>query len=455
MLLLDDTIAALASPAGGAARGIVRISGPSALQCAARCAPAANLATLGPTQAPISLPAVLDAAGGLPCELYIWPGRRSYTREPLVEIHTLGSPPLLDLVLSAVCRAGARPARPGEFTLRAFLAGRIDLTQAEAVLGVIDAADARMLDRALCQLAGGLATPLGALRGDLLDLLADLEAGLDFADERLDFVSPAELIARLDSAGQALARIAGQLAGRDRQGEMARVVLVGRPNVGKSSLFNALAGRSAALVADSAGTTRDYLTAEVDCEGVTVLLVDTAGIDSEAEVGGISKAAQGMTDRQIGDAQLLLLCLDRGRSPTEREQTLLASDRTLLVLTKCDLSPEPPTVQESFPAHRTALHTSARTGAGLSELRRAVCHRLQEAAAETAAVPATAVRCRDSIAKAQSALERAYDLASRQGDEVLIAAELRASLEELGAVAGQVFTDDLLDRIFTRFCIGK
>ena len=182
-------------------------------------------------------------ASPLPCELYLWPGKRSYTGQPVAEVHTLGSPPLLEAVVRAVCRGGARPAEPGEFTLRAFLAGRIDLTQAEAVLGVIDATGNAELDAALKQLAGGLAGPLRLLRSDLLDLLAHVEAGLDFADEDLPFIKAEELLKRLDEAAAEVDRLARQLAFRGEAVVRVRVAPCGRPNAGKSSLFNALTGR--------------------------------------------------------------------------------------------------------------------------------------------------------------------------------------------------------------------
>src|SRR5262249_27089380 len=270
----------------------------------------------------------------LPCDLFLWPTRRSYTRQPLAEVHTFGSPPLLDAVLRALCDAGARLARPGEFTLRAFLAGRIDLMQAEAVLGVIDAADRRQLQSALEQLAGGLSRPLNGLRNDLLDLLADLEAGLDFVEEDIRFVSPEELAARLKSALDLLEQSSCQLAARGTGDGLARVALAGAPNAGKSSLFNALVGNSAAIVSAHPGTTRDYLVAKIDADGLPIELVDTAGVDTtcserlpwrseissdqhrpsgSAETSAetsIAASAQARARQQREQAGLRLLCVD-------------------------------------------------------------------------------------------------------------------------------------------------
>ncbi len=243
---------------------------------------------------------------GVPCDLFLWPGNRSYTREPVAELHTVGSPPVLQAVLAGACRAGARLAEPGEFTLRAFLAGRLDLTQAEAVLGVIDAGGADELQAALAQLAGGFARPLHQLREDLVQLLAELEAGLDFVEEDIRFISQQAVLARLESAGSLLATVTQQLASRYAARELPQVALVGPPNVGKSSLFNALVERFGdndgskakrtmpALVSARRGTTRDYLTAMISLDGVRCELVDTAGVDgSDANlVKSIAAAAQ-------------------------------------------------------------------------------------------------------------------------------------------------------------------
>ncbi len=315
---VDDTIVAIASAAGGAARGLVRLSGPKAASVAAslldpRAMPnqlpvaVANRSAAGATVADFSTvpPSVanasradLSAAGlvgagprvwpvtlqlpefysPLPADWFYWPPGRSYTGQEVVELHTIGSPPLLEALIRALCGAGARLARPGEFTLRAFLSGRIDLTQAEAVLGVIDAANRRQWEAAVRQLAGGLSRPLAELRADLLDLLADIEAGLDFAEEDIRFVTRDEIERRLSAAIEAAEGVARQLAGRRLDSDRLRAVLVGPPNAGKSSLFNALVQRPAALVAEVAGTTRDYLTAPLDCDGITWELIDTPGV---------------------------------------------------------------------------------------------------------------------------------------------------------------------------------
>jgi tRNA modification GTPase len=384
--------------------------------------------------------------------LYLWPTDRSYTCQPMGELHVLGSPPLVQAALRAVCAAGARLAEPGEFTMRAFLAGRLDLPQAEAVLAVIDAASQRELNVALTQLAGGLSGPLGELRDRLLNLLADLEAGLDFVDEDIEFVSDETLVAELEVAVERLKQIVARLDNRTVERGAARVVLYGYPNVGKSSLLNALAADNASIVTKLPGTTRDYVIRRLRLCGVTCELIDTAGVDSEPDDPLSQQAAGQMTKSQAERAHLKLLCLDASRPLNTWERGQLAASDTvprLLVLTKSDL-PRRTDLRES------AVETSSRTGAGLAALAREIANSLSDSStSETPVVSATSARCRDSLRLAEACLRRAHALVqTRQGEE-LVAAEVRVGLDELGKVVGSVYTEDVLDRIFSRFCIGK
>jgi tRNA modification GTPase len=382
---------------------------------------------------------------------------RSYTGQPVVEIHTIGSPPLLQAILQAVCTAGARLAGPGEFTLRAFLAGRIDLTQAEAVLGVIDADDGRSLNAALVQLAGGLARPLHRLRDDLLDLLAHIEAGFDFADEDLPFVTRHDLDARLADAENHIAAIERQLHTRGEPIDVVRAALIGRPNVGKSSLFNAVVGNAAALVSHHAGTTRDYLTADLDLDGIKCRLIDTAGLAHPPSAAshsenGIDRAAQLASETQRREADMQVICLDATRPPDEWEQAELDNNATtgqhIIVLTKCDAGRE-------LAGSIAGIRTSSVTGVGIDDLRNALRRKsLAAAGTHGGVVASTAARCRESLRLAVRSLQRAREVA-QAGQEELAAAEIRVALDELGRVVGVVYTDDLLDRIFSRFCIGK
>ncbi|NLF73569.1 MAG: tRNA modification GTPase [Candidatus Anammoximicrobium sp.] len=450
---VDDTIAAVASAPGGAFRGLVRLSGPRTVACLAACFRGSGGEELAAIRAPsvlsgqLSLGAVLGDAA---CDLYLWPGRRSYTRQPVAELHTIGSPPVLQAALRAVCQAGARPAEPGEFTLRAFLAGRLDLTQAEAVLAVIDAHGQAEFDIALRQLAGGLAGPLQRLRDRLLGLLAHVEAGLDFADEDLEFIAAEDLRRQLDEASDELARLAAQVSSRGRVDEPFRVVLMGWPNVGKSSLMNALLGESAALVSPHAGTTRDYLTRPANLHGLDCRLIDTAGWETGAR-GPVAETAQALAEQQAEHAHVQLFCLDATRRLNAWERQMLATPpraNRLLVLTKTD-------GLRSTDLHLDAVPTSSLTGAGMAELRQTIYRCLSDCLTTAEVVAGTAVRCGESLRKAACAVRRARQSAAANAGEELVAAELRLTLDNLAQVVGAVYTEDILDRIFSRFCIGK
>ncbi len=446
----QDTIAAVASAASGAARGIVRVSGAECVRVVGSVfqpqsgAPA--LTSVRHAQR-ISGSVILGPPlGHVPAAVFLWPGARSYTRQPAAEIHTFGSPPLLDAILARLCEHGARVARPGEFTLRAFLAGRIDLTQAEAVLGVIDARDQRELSVALAQLAGGLAAPLSALRDRLLDLLAHLEAGLDFVDEDIEFISPVELLRQLDDAAGRLESLADQMQRRGTADGLPRVVLSGPPNAGKSSLFNALCGSPSAIVSEQAGTTRDYVSRRMYCGHVEIELIDTAGIDGSEAPGAIDSAAQSVAQTQAQQAAIVVECSAAPDLDSLAADAANESSRRIRVVTKCDQFAGPL-------AAAGEVFTSSRTGQGIEELKRRIAAALADQPSDLCVVAGTAARCRESLSHAAASLRRARSAAGL-GEE-FVAAEVRSALDDLGSVVGAVYTSDLLDRIFSRFCIGK
>jgi tRNA modification GTPase len=430
----SDTIVALATAPGPGARAVVRLSGPLTRSVVAAVFTPHDPAPARPSRGHLCLPGL---HAPLPADVYSWPGPHSYTGQDVAEIHTISSPPLIDALIGALIRAGARPAGPGEFTLRAFLTGKLDLPRAEAVHGVVAAADRGQLRDALAQLAGGMSTPLTALRDDLLSLLADLEAGLDFVDEDIEFATHDQTLLRLGAALGRLTAVRKQLEGRSLADRPYRAVLVGVPNAGKSSLFNALTGRRAALVSPVPGTTRDYLVRKWPLGDVTIELVDTAGLHDPADA--IDRDAQALGLGQAGGADLLLACVPPGGHPP----ALPPGPDVLLVGTMSDLGPPPP----------GALPCSATTGAGLAELRDEVARRAR-ARLHPPLAPGLA-RCRGHIEECLKFLGEAHATCLNGGPPEILAFEVRGALDRLGEVVGAVYTDDLLDRIFSRFCIGK
>lgn len=454
MIDTADTIVAIASPTAPALRGVVRVSGDHTAQLLRRlgCCP-----SNGP--APRRLETEIELGGPLgkiSVDLLFWPTRRSYSGQPSAEIHTTGSLPVLSAIVDALVAAGGRVARPGEFTLRAFLAGRLDLTQAEAVLGVIDAESQASLQYALDQLAGNLGRPLNQLRSELLDLMADVEAGLDFVDEEIEFIGDAELAGRLTSIQHRLSETADRLQHRGGGAARPVIALRGEPNAGKSSLLNCLAGHEAAIVADVAGTTRDAVQTEASIDGQSVLLVDTAGI--EAAQDSISLAAQRQAERTASQASLRLWCVDFSRS--DLPQAIAACEAMILqaadsrpvdlrIATKSDLS-----------GHRSVpppwIAVSATSGHGLDDLRAQIAAMLAVPVTdEFISVVGTAARAGESIRNARTAVAQAIEWTEHQSGHEFVAAELRVAAAALGEVTGEVFTDDILDRVFSRFCIGK
>ena len=470
---VEDTIVAIGSSPSPAERGAVRLSGSAVLEV---------LHELGIEPRTASSAHFVDGAidlgdplGEVAVRALVWPTARSYTGQPSLELHTVGSLPILQAIVQRSVDAGARAARPGEFTLRAFLAGRLDLTQAEAVLGVIEAEGRGSLDHALRQLAGNLSRPMESMRNQLLDLLADVEAGLDFVDEDIQFISDDDLIDRLEAIACSLAETAKQITERSREKSEWTIALRGLPNAGKSRLLNELVGRDAAIVADVAGTTRDVVTvptrlaanngigddgAGQDDTGHDVVFVDTAGVETisgDSASEEIARQAQLHADRAGREADIRLWCVDFTDPRWSQTRSLiegLAAEgrraaRDLWVATKCDQieSADPPSPW---------IAISAVTGAGLDQLRRQIAAAIDSLDQnESGSIAGTASRCQGSLRAAESAIESAIRYV-RQGDgHEYVSAEIRLAARAIGEVTGAVYNDDILDRVFSRFCIGK
>jgi tRNA modification GTPase len=456
----EDVIGAVATPPGPAEKSVIRLSGQSVMDVLLESFTAESSGDHWKTNRRAS-----RYVGGfqidgwrvpIPVDLWLWPTSRSYTGQPAAELHFIGSPPIVDAILEQLYRRGARPARAGEFTLRAFLAGRVDLVQAEAVLGVIDASDHAQLQTALTQLAGGLSRQIAEIRELLLLDLADLEAGLDFVEEDIEFVQREQMQRRIEQALSFATKLWQQCEDRMVSGTRPRVVLAGLPNAGKSTLFNRLLGEQRAIVSDQAGTTRDYLNAEFTWSGQAFELIDTAGVDASLDF--ITAQAESLRQLQVTHADLVVWC----SSPVAtREEALLDENQyqqaasqsrdILRVWTKGDTSADKRAVSAA-----RALVVSSRTGHGLDQLQHALIERFSNQAAHRGEwLATTAARSRDSLERCLSGLRQALTAAQQHHGDELISIELRGALEALGEICGAVHTDDILDRIFSRFCIGK
>ena len=443
----QETIAAIATPAGRGGVGIVRISGPRA--------PDISRAIAGALPEPrrVARAAFRDARGELIDNglAIFFPAPHSYTGDAVLELHGHGGPVVMQALLGACLEAGARLAQPGEFTRRAFLAGKLDLAQAEAVADLIDAASREAARSAARSLAGEFSGAVKALVKALTDLRALTEAMLDFPEEEVDALHRDEAHARLSQVRRDLE----DLLAKSRQGSLLRegihVVLAGRPNVGKSSLLNRLAGEERAIVTPIPGTTRDALREPIQIEGVPVVVVDTAGLresNDELERLGIERA-----HREIGRADVVLAIFEAGCGIGEEEREMLerlpADVARIHVHNKIDLLPrEAPALAAGPPLE---IRVSAKTGAGMGLLRRALLQ-----AAGWSATGETVYLARErhlaALQRARGHLEAA---GSRLAEWELFAEELRLAQRALDEITGEVSADDLLGEIFSRFCIGK
>ena len=464
-----ELIVAPATVPGRGARAIVRLAGDGLNGLLARMLMAEGSGFARPGESPRVVPARLAASGlgaewgELPVDVLHWPGPGGPIGGPLAELQLPASAPLVEAVVAEACRHGARLARGGEFTLRAFLAGRLDLVQAEAVLAVVDARTPAELGVALDRMAGGAGARLAAARSLLLDLLADIEAAIDFADETTPDAVPAADAATwrrvrdgLAEAAAVIDDVAAGLARRDASAAagLPRVVLVGRPNIGKSSLFNALIDRDAALVADEAGTTRDWLEAPLaSAAGSGCILVDLAGMpaDPMAARDAIDARAIAVARSELARADVVVICRDAADPAWPSVPEGVQAVR-LDVVTRCDQATGQPDTEA-----RPAIRTSSVTGAGIEPLRAAILAAIARLPPRSS--PAT-LRMTVGLDAASTAVAEARRLVGLSGvaglpDEAVVAGCVRRAVESLGEVTGAEIGVDLLDRIFSRHCVGK
>ncbi|MBI2678150.1 MAG: tRNA uridine-5-carboxymethylaminomethyl(34) synthesis GTPase MnmE [Candidatus Koribacter versatilis] len=452
MVHLDDTIVAIATPAGRGGIGVVRLSGPEARTIAApllrlKHALAPGRAVFGELVEPDSGERIDEVVA----TCFTKP--HSYTADDVVEISTHGSPVVLRHVVELCLARGARLAEPGEFTMRAFLNGRLDLTQAEAVRDLIESQTLYQAKVAAQQLEGALSRRLAPIKEDLVQLIALLEAGVDFAEDDVAVLPASKVLEHTTRVRAPLEKLLASFAYGKTVHEGLTLAIVGRPNVGKSSLFNRLVERERAIVTATPGTTRDLVSETVALGGIPVKLVDTAGIRAahdEAESLGIRKSYEA-----LADADLVLVVLDASQPRTTEDDALLhaAEQRTHIVVTnKIDLDAR----NLKLETRNGFVATSATTGEGIPELREHILHHVAgDAATQQETGFLTSVRHEALVRESLAALAAAEQSTKQNVPHEMLLLDLYNALRPLDAITGATTADDILHRIFSQFCIGK
>jgi tRNA modification GTPase len=462
-----DTIAAISTPPGRGGIGIVRLSGPEAASISVQLVCMRQPLEHGRARLADVLDenSSSDAARIDEAVVTFFGAPHSYTTEDLVEIAAHGSPVVLELLLGRALALGARLAEPGEFTQRAFLAGKLDLTQAEAVRDLIAAQTLTQARQAASQMGGALSRRVGPVKQALVELIALLEAGIDFAEDDVEVTAQAEIARRIDELTPPLTALEASFARGRIVHDGLTLAIVGRPNAGKSSLFNRLVERDRAIVTATPGTTRDTVTERISLDGIPLELVDTAGLRSgQRDEGGEGHREQLQEAEQLGirrsrealaDAALVLIVLDATEPLNDEEHRLLAAVAgrpALVVVNKSDLveADSPLPVSAGVPA----LATSALTGEGIPALRERI---LALATGGAAAEPGmlTSLRHQQAIAAAISALADAARANAAFIPHEMILMDLYRALWALDSLTGQTTPDDILNLIFSTFCIGK
>ncbi len=498
---LDDTIVAIATPPGRGGIGVVRLAGPNAREIASpvlrlkhelepgraifgellepeevkipTLSRESSETRMGHPHAELRLAGPLDSArGGLtnasaPTRAKIddvvvtyFAKPHSYTTDDVIEISAHGSPVVLRHIVELCVAAGARLAEPGEFTMRAFLNGRIDLTQAEAVRDLIDSQTLYQAKVAAQQLEGALSRRLLPIKQKLVELIAQLEAGIDFAEDDVSVMPDRAILDRIASIRAPLEQLLASFAYGKIVHEGLTLAIVGRPNVGKSSLFNRLVERERAIVTATPGTTRDLVSEIVAIGGIPVKLVDTAGIreaQDEAESIGVQKSMEA-----LADADLVLVVIDASQEKTREDDELLqeAEKRpSIVVENKCDLTsgkiPTSPNPREKWGTHTTVC-TSALTGEGIGELRERILQHIGgEAGMQSEAGFLTNIRHQGLVKDSVAALDAAKIAVAGKIPHEMLLLDLYNALRPLDAITGATTTDDILTLIFSTFCIGK
>lgn len=458
MAVPTDTIVALSTPPGRSGIGVIRISGPDSLKILQTLVgesynPAPNVLRLKSLCDPNS-GEILDEA--LVC---LFQAPHSFTGEDVVELHCHGSPVLLRTIIDLILKLSARLADPGEFSLRAVANGRLKLTEAEAIRDVIDAQTDSALRQATRQLKGEISNRLRPAQEALLEIIVRLESSLEFVEDDLPAVASQEIILALEQLRQDLSRLCNTFGAGRLLREGIRVALVGRPNVGKSSLFNGLVGHGRAIVTGTPGTTRDTLSESIAIDGVPVVLTDTAGIRNsrdEIETIGVARAR-----REAADADLLIVVIDGSELLCDEDRSVLAEIadvRHIVALNKSDL----PTFSAATfdgalarQSHFEVVSVSAKSEAGLESLRAAILQPFANGSAQSEGLLITNARHHDLLVQSIEAVASSQQLLNQRASEEMVLVGLHNALRYLGEITGETTTEEILGQIFATFCIGK
>ena len=459
MAFYTDTIVALSTPPGRSGIGVIRISGPDSLNIL-RILVASD--SFNPQPNLLHLRSLIDPSSGATLDealVCFFKAPHSFTGEDLVELHCHGSPVLLRAVIDILLSIGARLAQPGEFSLRAVSNGRLKLTEAEAIRDLIDAQTDAALRQATRQLKGEISSTLQPAKDELLKVIVRLESSLEFVEDDL----PAFESQKICDALERVRAVLSKLAGTFRQGKLLRdgltVAFVGRPNVGKSSLFNRLLGQSRAIVTEIPGTTRDTITEAIGFKGVPIVLIDTAGI--RASVDEIESIGVERTRRAAADADLLIVVIDGSAALGQEDRRVLAevaNAKHIVALNKSDL----PTFSLARFNHRrlsgelcTPIPVSAKTEAGLESLRAAILQPFANGNAQGESLLITNARHHDLLARSIDAIDSSERLLHQGASEELVLVGLHNALRYLDEITGETTTEEILGQIFSTFCIGK
>ena len=451
-----STIVALASSAGRSAIGVIRLSGPDSLGIVRELAGA----DFDPEPTKVSLKTLSDANNQSVIDralITYFRAPHSFTGEDVVEISCHGSPVILRQVIDVTLRLGARLAERGEFSMRALANRKLNLSQAEAIRDLIDARTADAAKQAVRQLGGELSTRLTSIKDRLLEIIVILESALEFVEDDLPQAEMDQVAQRLEEIISEVARLSSTFSVGHLLSHGVRVAIVGRPNVGKSSVFNGLLGMERAIVTDIPGTTRDSISESINVNGIPISLIDTAGV--RASEDAIERIGIERTRQSIADADLALVVID-GSVPLMKEDFEVLSHvegtRKVAAVNKCDLSSfEDPFIHADMGFNARSVRVSALSGEGLEELRTAILEPFSLSQNENEGLLITNARHYDLLRRAECELNSAVELVRADVSEELVLVGLHNALRLLDEITGETTTEDILSRIFSTFCIGK